>query len=60
MANGPDQKRSVLPPPDTPFRGEIKFRDALPGVTAQGLTTQRKPRWQVDVSSGCAIRAAGR
>ena len=24
MANGPDQERSVLPPPDPPFRGEIK------------------------------------
>jgi hypothetical protein len=23
-------------------------------------TTQRKPRWHVDVSSGCAMRAAGR
>ena len=23
-------------------------------------TTQRKPRWQVDVSIGCAMRAAGR
>jgi hypothetical protein len=23
MTNGPDQERSILPPPDPPFRGEI-------------------------------------
>ncbi len=29
-------------------------------VTLASRTTQRKPRWQVDVSMGWAIRAAGR
>ena len=40
--------------------GESTVRTTTRRETAQGLTTQRKPRWQVDVSSGCAIRAAGR
>ena len=32
MANGPDQERSVLPPPDPPFGGEINvaFADSKP------------------------------
>jgi hypothetical protein len=29
-------------------------------VAYSARTTQRKPRWQVEVSIACAIRAAGR
>lgn len=42
---------------------EIEARDvkrATRQKEAGARTTQRKPKWQVDVSTGCAIRAAGR
>ena len=54
-------------------RGEAGFSDlaadcGLPlgwpvvhyGVVLAGRMTQRKPRWLVEVSTACAIRAAGR
>ena len=41
MTNGPDEERSILPPPDPPFRGEINV--ALTDSTAEFPEPLRAP-----------------
>jgi hypothetical protein len=56
----PVAKRTVHPNPC----GMNALRTSEKGYTgtarAGACDTQRNPRWQVEVSMGCAIRAAGR